>query len=172
MMSDRGEDLVSLHTVSLRDDVADTDLPHLRRLVQATGFFTPTEVDIAVELVEERLAKGDASGYHFLLADARCELVGYACFGPIPATTHSFDLYWIVVDRAYQGQGLGRRLLIEAEQWIRARGGRRVYVDTSGQSKYAPTRAFYQHCGYWRAAVLTDFYARGDDKVIFAKQLA
>jgi hypothetical protein len=46
-----------------------------------------------------------------------------------------------------------------------------MYVDTSGRAQYAPTRAFYEHMGYERAAVLEDFYAPGDAKVIYSKIL-
>ena len=50
-------------------------------------------------------------------------------------------------------------------------GGRRVYVETSGRAQYEPTRRFYEACGYAREAVLTDFYAPGDDKVIYGQSL-
>ena len=36
---------------------------------------------------------------------------------------------------------------------------------------YAPTRGFYLRCGYYQAALLKDFYAPGDDKVIYAKDV-
>jgi hypothetical protein len=59
----------------------------------------------------------------------------------------------------------------EAERRIRDLGGLRVYVDTSGRAQYAPTRAFYERLGYLPAAVLDDFYAPGDPKVIYCKAL-
>jgi GNAT superfamily N-acetyltransferase len=160
-------------TVALRYEVSAADRQRVRTLVAATGFFSPSEIDVAVELVDERLAKGAAaSGYDFVFAEAGGELLGYACFGPIPATAVSFDLYWIVVHPARQRMGLGRQLMDDAERLIRAGGGRRVYVDTSNRPQYAPTRAFYQRCGYTCEAVLQDFYAPGDDKVIFVKVLS
>lgn len=141
-------------------------------LVRATGFFSADEAAIAEELVAERLAKGEASGYHFLFAEAEGRLRGYACFGPIPGSVHSFDLYWIVVDPAEQGRGLGRALLEEAERRMADSGARRVYAETSSRPQYEPTRRFYLGCGYRREAFLADFYAPGDGKVIFGKRLA
>ena len=47
---------------------------------------------------DERLEKGAASGYEFVIAEDDSSMVGYACFGEIPCTVGSYDLYWIVVD--------------------------------------------------------------------------
>ena len=156
----------------MRDTVRPADSGAVAELVASTGFFSPDEQSIAVELVDETLDRGDASGYHFLFADADDgSLSGYTCFGPIPATTESFDLYWIAVSPRAQRQGLGSALLRESEAAIRRLGGKRVYIDTSGRAQYAPTRAFYASAGYAVAADLEDFYGRGDAKVIFCKPL-
>ena len=70
-------------------------------------------------------------------------LAGYTCFGPIPATLASFDLYWIAVHPDLHGRGLGARLLAESERRIAWQGGGRIYVDTSSRREYAPAHAFY-----------------------------
>jgi ribosomal protein S18 acetylase RimI-like enzyme len=165
------EDYALNQPLALRYEAAPADRDRVQALVQSTGFFSPSEVAVAVELVDERLAKGVGSGYHFVFAEAGEELVGYACFGPIPATAASFDLYWIAVHKDHQRKGLGRLLLDASERRIRAAGGYRIYVDTSNRPQYQPTRAFYESCGYRREAVLQDFYAPGDDKVIYVKVL-
>jgi len=146
----------------------------VRRLVTDTGFFSPDEVLIAVELVEQSRGRGVAAGYDFVFADSMenpAELNGYACFGMIAGTVSSYDLYWIAVSRRCQGKGLGRELLLESEKRARAAGAACMYVDTSGRDQYEPTRAFYRKMGYGVEAVLRDFYAPGDDKVVLAKRL-
>jgi D-alanine-D-alanine ligase len=153
----------------VRHEARPSDAAAVRRLVEATGFFHAGEVDVAVELVEERLAKGPASGYHFVFVDDGERLAGYACYGPIAATAGSYDLYWIAVDPSAQGKGLGKALLAESERLVRAAGGTRVYIETSNRGHYAPTRGFYVRCGYRQEAVLADFYAPGDDKVIYVR---
>lgn len=147
------------------------DVDAVRRLVAATGFFSAGEITLAGELVAERLARGAASGYAFLFADQTGTLAGYTCFGPIPCTTASYDLYWIAVDPTRQRAGLGRQLLARSEALIRAAGGTRVYIETSARPQYAPTHAFYRRCGYHQAAFLADFYAPGDGKLIYCKVL-
>ena len=118
---------------------------------------------------EERLQRAAASGYHFVMAEQYGRLVGYACYGQIPCTVGSYDLYWIAVHPDIQGKGLGQRLLQETEHLIRDAGGSRIYVDTSQRLQYASTRAFYENAGYRLDAVLTEFYAPGDNKVIYCK---
>lgn len=158
-------------TTQLRTQAQPSDVNAVRHLVQATGVFHDFEVEIAVELVEERLRRGDASGYHFLFMDGRDGLDGYTCWGPIACTQGSYDVFWIAVAPQRQGQGLGRMLLQETEERIRAAGGRRIYLETSGRPDYLPTRHFYNRCGYSVVATLPDFYADGDDKVILVKLL-
>jgi GNAT superfamily N-acetyltransferase len=158
--------------VSLRAGVKPEDRIAVRRLVASSGFFSGPEEEIAVELVDDALAKGEGpSGYHFIFAEEAGQPVGYVCFGPIAGTEISHDLYWIVVDNARRGGGVGQLLERACGEAVRKLGGRRLYVDTSSRAQYEPTRAFYRACGYTEAACLEDFYAVGDGKVIFVKSL-
>lgn len=153
----------------LRSEVRASDADAVRDIVASTGFFHDYEIEVAVELVVERLGRGEASGYHFVFGEVEGRVIGYACYGPIACTVGSFDLYWIAVHRDWQGRGAGRALLAEAEQRIAAAGGRRIYVETSSRDQYTPTRAYYEHNGYVCEAVLKEFYAPGDDKVVYGK---
>lgn len=161
----------ALARVEWRETVRHDDLAGVRDIVTSTGFFAPHEIDIAVELVQANLERGTASGYHFVFADVDGQTVGYACYGPIGCTVGSFDLYWIAVQAALRGHGLGQRLLRETEHRVLAAGGRRLYVETSGRPLYDPTRRFYERSGYQAAAHLPDFYGPGDAKVIYVRPL-
>ncbi|MBN2294040.1 MAG: GNAT family N-acetyltransferase, partial [Pirellulales bacterium] len=99
-------------------------------------------------------------------------MIAFACYGCIPATQCSYDLYWIAVERDWQRRGIGNTLIEKTESLVHRNGGRRIYVDTSGRQQYASTRAFYEKMGYRREALLRNFFAPGDDKVIFVKVLA
>ena len=160
--------------LSFRAALEPADIALIRQLTRDCGGFSPAEVDLAAELAQERLARGlAASGYHFLFAQwgPGVPALGYACYGPIPLTRSSWDLYWIAVAKDAQSRGIGRRLLAEAERRAKAYGASQFYIDTSGRSDYASARAFYIAAGYREAAALPDFYAPGDAKVIFEKQL-
>lgn len=157
--------------ITLRAEATSADRDRVRAIVVATDMFHPPEADVAVELVDDRLANGTASDYHFLFADEGATTLGYACYGYNEMTASSWELYWIAVDPACQGKGVGRLLLAQAERDIAAHSGTRLYVETSGRAQYAPTRAFYLASGYEIGAELPDFYAPGDGKVIFVKVL-
>ena len=156
----------TMRTVPLPKDVC-----VVREIIAATGFFSDEEITIAGELVEEALVKGAAAGYHFIFAESAGTLTGYCCFGPIPLTRESYDIYWVAVMPGRQGSGLGRRLMEAAEASIKGLGGARVYADTSSREQYRPTRSFYEAIGYHQEAFLPDFYAPGDGKVVYCKIL-
>ena len=158
-----------MNDIILRSDVRADDARAVRDIVSSTGFFYEEEIAVAVELVDERLNKGEVSGYHFLFVESSGRTVGYACFGPTPCTQASWDLYWIAVHPDFRGKGIGKTLLAASEETIRAAGGRRIYIETASRELYAPTRAFYLACGYVMEALLQDFYAPGDSKCIFVK---
>ncbi|HDP25332.1 MAG TPA: N-acetyltransferase [Deltaproteobacteria bacterium] len=155
-----------------REETLPADTDAVRCLVESTGFFTPEEVGVAIELVEERLAKGSPSGYSFIFLENEGHVVlGYSCFGPIPCTKDSFDIYWFAVRKDRQNSGLGTSLLERTEQAISLMDGAKVYIETSSRGLYLPTREFYQRNGYRQEARFKDFYAPGDDKIVYVKQL-
>lgn len=157
--------------LTFRYEVLPQDVAAVHSLVARTGYFRDDEVAVAAELVEERLNRGPACGYHFVMAEEGDRLAGYVCYGPIACTVSSFDLYWIAVEPGLQGKGVGKILLAEAERLTHEMGGRRIYVETSGKSLYESTRRFYERCGYVQASLLEDFYAPGDSKITYLKVL-
>jgi len=157
--------------LNIRTDLRPEDRAPLEELLRATGFFNARELKVALEVVDDKLARGEKSDYRFLILEEGGHLQGYVCWGPITVAVASADLYWMAVNPASQGQGLGRTLLEAAEMWMAREGHTRVYLETSTRAQYAPTRAFYLHCGYTVVAELPDFYSPGDGKAIFVKIL-
>jgi acetoin utilization deacetylase AcuC-like enzyme/GNAT superfamily N-acetyltransferase len=155
-----------------RSAVMDEDVGRVRSLAVSTGFFNAAEIDVAVDLVTERLTKGIRSGYHFVLAERGSTLVAYACYGPIMGTQGSYDLYWIAVSPDEQRRGLGAQVYTRAEAAMRKAGAKHIYADTSSSDRYAGTRGFYQRMGFEEQARLADFYAPGDSKIVYLKPLS
>jgi len=156
---------------SLRRHLRSADREPLRTLLDETGFFNREEIGVAMELVEDGLALGEGSHYRFIVAEIGKQVAGYACWGPIPGTADSADLYWIAVHPDRQGHGVGRALLTETESWMISEDRVRVWIETAGRALYGPTRAFYLGCGYLVAAELEDYYGPGDPKLIFSRVL-
>ena len=152
------------------------DRSSIEDMVISSGKFNDGEIATAMELVDEALQSGDASGYFFAVLETGstndAKVRGYACYGPVPLTEAAYDLYWIVVDPASQGSGFGQRLLKYVEQDVRRRGGRMVLIETSSQESYGATVRFYERSGYDLAARIRNFYKMGDDKLVFQKELS
>jgi ribosomal protein S18 acetylase RimI-like enzyme len=134
------------------------------------GIFNPTELSCVDELWQAYQASGEESGYAFLVYRQNGGAAqGYACYGPHSLTQGTYDLYWIAVDPALQGHGVGHALLSRAEAEVGARGGRLMLIETSATADYAPARRLYAACGFRLEATIHDFYAPGDHLLIFAK---
>lgn len=161
----------SREEVRLRLEVLPEDIESVRRIILSTGMFRAQEVEVAVELVEESLSRGPESGYHFLFAEQKGRTVGYACYGPVACTVCSFDLYWIAVEKSFQGKGIGKTLISTVESNVALKGGRRLYVETSSRADYESTLHFYFSRGFLQEAVLKNFYSEGDHKLILVKEL-
>ncbi len=151
------------------------DRSRILEIVTSTGNFTPVEIATALEVVDEAMA--DASHPHgdyrcFVAEDGEGRVAGYECHGPTPLTEGTYDLYWIAVDPSYQGAGFGRALLAFAESEVRAAGGRLLLIETSSQESYGDTIRFYEKSGYPLVARIKGFYRPGDDKLIFAREVA
>ncbi|MDA8091304.1 MAG: GNAT family N-acetyltransferase [Nitrospiraceae bacterium] len=171
----------TVNKFSFRYEPVPADRQRLKEILSSTGAFYKREVDVAIELLDDRLQKGEKSEYIFLFCEAEekkrgkgkagGKVAGYVCYGPITLTKGRFDLYWIAVDASMQGSGIGSALMLEAEKKMAELGCRHIYVETASKKKYAPTRAFYRKNGYAFVALVPEYYAPGDDKLIFMKTL-
>jgi ribosomal protein S18 acetylase RimI-like enzyme len=141
--------------------------PRIIEILKATNAFRPDEIDVALELFDSQGADYEFVGEFSPEGD----LAGYACYGASPGTLGTYDLYWIAVHPEYQGAGGGSRLLDEVERRLRERAARMLVVETSSRTDYESTRRFYERRGYTQSACISDFYAFGDDRVIYAKRL-
>jgi ribosomal protein S18 acetylase RimI-like enzyme len=149
------------------------DRERIAAILQATGHFTADEIATALELIDEWLNTGERSGYWTYVAEdsASLAVLGYVCVGPVPLTEGSYDLYWIAVDPAAQGRGVGRRLLAAAEDVVRQHGGRLLFIETSSQQRYGATIRFYERADYTVAARIAHYYRPNDDKLVFVKDV-
>jgi len=146
------------------------DRGRIEDITRAVGLFRDDEIPVALEVFDEAVREGGSQSYAALGADVDGRLVGWICWGPTPCTLGTYDLYWMAVDPALQGGGIGSALLGEME--LRLAGlARLVIIETTGRPDYAATRAFYQARGYAPVSTIPDFYAPGDDQVVYVKKV-
>ncbi|MCE9526889.1 MAG: hypothetical protein K8R36_12630, partial [Planctomycetales bacterium] len=102
---------------TLRFEPQDSDRAAIRRIIDFTGLFRAPEVDVAVELVDERLAKGPPSGYEFVFAEEGGQVLGYACFGHNEMTRGFYEKcgYQLEAQLAhYYAPGDGKAVFVKA----------------------------------------------------------
>jgi ribosomal protein S18 acetylase RimI-like enzyme len=143
------------------------DRDAIGKMLARCGAFSDEEVGVAMDMFDAGLA-GD---YSLLGVDADGVLRGYACFGKAALTARSWYLYWICVDRAVHGSGVGRALQRSVEDCVRQMGGERLVLETSGRPDYERSRRFYERAGFTVHGRIPDFYKPGDDCLVYCKRL-
>ncbi len=151
------------------------DRERIRQILVSVTNFTEQEVQWAMDLVDDAVARENRGEYLVYVLDdgdgSERVIQGYVCYGPTPMTEGVFDLYWIAVDPKRQGQGLGQVLLRFVENEVRRQSGRMLLIETRSRPSFAPTLHFYRRSGYDEISRIKDFYRIEDDKIVFCKRL-
>jgi ribosomal protein S18 acetylase RimI-like enzyme len=148
------------------------DIQPLLAILRATDMFREEEIGVALELMEIVAEEKDQKDYaSCTFVDDSNTVRGYYCVGPTPMTASTYDLYWIAVDPRVHAQGVGKQLLRHCEEYVRSKRGTLIIAETSSQPKYENTHSFYRRNHYTEASRIKDYYSRGDDLVVYTKNL-
>jgi GNAT superfamily N-acetyltransferase len=156
-------------TLPLLRNLTAADRGRIEEISRAVGLFRADEILVALEVFDGAVA--GSPDYLALGTEHDGRLAGWICWGPTPCTLGTYDLYWMAVDPTLHGGGVGSTLLHAMESRL-ASVARLIVVETAGRADYAPTRGFYESRGYRAVSRIPDFYAPGDDQVVYTKSLA
>jgi len=155
------------------------DRASIERILRETKVFWEAEVLCALELIDVYLNNSEQKDYWLACAvDTADQPVGYACYGPTPMTFGTYDLYWIAADPAWHGRGVGSLLIEYVERQVcqpalppaTTEPARLLVIETSSLPRYESARRLYQRHHYREVARIPDFYADGDDRVVYTKR--
>lgn len=152
-------------------ELARDDRGDVIALLRATNNFSDAEIAIAEELIDICTEKADQNDYYAFVANVEDRVAGFLLLGPTPATTGTYDMYWIASHPDFQGRGIAQVLDDYAVQFVKERGGYLLIAETSSQPSYERTRAFYIKQRYQTLATISDYYKPGDDLIIFGKRM-
>ena len=140
-------------------------------LVRATKNFSDAEIAIAEELIDIVTNNPEQRDYYAYVAEADGLVAGFLLLGPTPATTGTYDMYWIASHPKFYGRGIAQELDEYAMSFVKGRQGYWLIAETSSQPSYERTRAFYEKQKYQQLARIPDYYKPGDDLIIFGKRV-
>lgn len=138
--------------------------------IQSTLFAAGDE-SFLEQMVTDHLERGVAEGRRMYVVEGDAGVAGVAYCQPESAAEGVWDLTMIAVRATSQGNGYGTELMHHVEQELRAEGERLLLVETSSTDTFIATRAFYTRLGYGEEARVRDYWADGDDLVLFRKDL-
>jgi ribosomal protein S18 acetylase RimI-like enzyme len=146
------------------------DWAAVRQILEHVGTFSSYEIQVANELIDFTLEDPEQKDYEIYVGVGESkEILGYLCLGPTPTCQGTFDLYWIAVKKSEQNVGVGRQLLDYLVNLVKSRGARLLVAETSSQPRYEKARKFYQVNGFQVLARIREYYAVGDDLIIYGK---
>lgn len=147
------------------------DMGPIGGIVEQGGVFNTEEASAVRQLLDYYVREPEQDEYLFISAEEDGRVLGFACYGRIALTQRNYELNWIATDREALRGGVGSALIRAVEDRSRARGGRFLNLETSSTGPYAAARAFYDRHGYTVVARIPDYYADGDDMLVYRKEL-
>lgn len=157
---------------SITQGIDKDDRGRIEEILRSTDFFYEFEIETALEIADETISEGmEKCGYYWLNVSDENGLVAFGNYGKNSFSVHSWELYWIAVHNESRHKKFGSLLLRSIEDDVRKRGGKILWIETSGRPLYASTEGFYKRNGYALHASLKDFYGPGDPKQIYSKIL-
>ncbi|QFT78419.1 GNAT family N-acetyltransferase [Erythrobacter sp. THAF29] len=142
------------------------DLDRVAHLVGVNEMFPP---EMLKGMAGPFLA-GETGEHRWVVSEGE-SIDGVAYYVPEQLTEGTWNVLMIAVDPEVHGRGIGSQLMRHIEDELSRDGVRILLVETSGLPEFKRTRGFYDMLGYDREARIREFYAAGDDKVIFRKAL-
>ncbi|MBO9433375.1 GNAT family N-acetyltransferase [Ruegeria sp. R13_0] len=143
------------------------DVGALQEVLRGTELF-PSE--LLPDMVDASLSDGKSSDI-WLTCEANGKAVGFCYAVPEELAEGAWNMLAIAILPTEQGNGFGGAIVKHLEVELKERGQRILLADTSGTDEFAQTREFYRKNGYSEEARIRDFWAAGDDKVVFWKSL-
>lgn len=151
---------------SVRETVS-SDIPALEEVLNLTDLFPSSMLPAMLT----NFLSGDASDELFLTCSAEGRIVGF-CYAKAEALAGgTWNMLALALLPSLQRKAYGSGLVCHLEERLRARDRRVLIVDTSAADAYSRTRAFYLKNAYVEEARIRDFWAKGEDKIVFWKAL-
>ncbi|MEP7704689.1 GNAT family N-acetyltransferase [Paraglaciecola sp. 25GB23A] len=148
-------------------EMSKSDIPKVKTIIDDNQMFPAEYIDeMTVNYFNQ-----ETEDMWFILEQEDAGIIAVAYCSPERMTEGTWNLLLIAVLKQFQGCGVGSKLITFIEDKLKTLLVRVLLVETSGLPEYELTRDFYPKCGYKQVAVIPEYYAIGDDKIVFCKHL-
>jgi len=135
-------------------------------VLESSGQFDPDSIAYVMQTLESHL-QNPGEEIWFTAVDK--EPVGFAYCAPEPVTSGTWNLLMLWTKEGFEGKGLGKSLVSAIENELNNRDARLLIVETSQLPEFEAARNFYEKYGFTLEAEVKDFFAAGDNKLIYTK---
>lgn len=137
-------------------------------MIENSGQFDERGLTHVAETLDSYLA-GNTDDLWLTADDDEPVGVAYCAAEPVTSGTWNLLMLWTRHDR--ENHGHGSALVERVEKVLTDRQARLLIVETSGLPEFEKARAFYDKISFVQEARVKNFFAPGDDKIIYTKQL-
>lgn len=138
-----------------------TDIPALGKIAEGAGLFP-------AELLPDMISTALHTGPDIWLVSDPGQVAGFAFARPEEMTDRVWNILALAVAPDVHRKGHASALLSAMETQLDAR---MIVIETTQLLEQAAARAFYEKEGYALEGTVRDFYAAGEDKLIYRKVL-
>lgn len=140
-------------------------------IARGAGVFRDDELKVLYEVLSECFLK-PGRPYKMCIEHDKGKMAGFIIYGKTACSVNGWDLYWICVDDKLKRKGIAQRLIGRMVLKIsRENTDAVIRIETSSLARYLPARKLYQRCGFSLAGQLQNFYAKGDDLLIYSSPI-
>jgi ribosomal protein S18 acetylase RimI-like enzyme len=143
------------------------DIDALKQIVAQNKLFEP---ELLNDMLSDFLFNEASSDVWFTLLENNVPVAFAYCIAE-KLTQGTYNILAVAVHKNLQGKGVGKKLISHIEQYLYEQKARIIIIESSGNDEYSAAKTFYYKIGYKQVATINEFWAEGEDKVIFLKKL-
>jgi ribosomal protein S18 acetylase RimI-like enzyme len=156
--------------IRMRPAAAD-DQHQIVDVTMSTGVFHRREIASLDEHLRSHFSAPEQEESLIVVAESEGRVIGYVYCGVNGLTAHTSEIFWMSVRPECQGTGCAAALFGAAEEIARERWQARILLlETSSQSRYHRTHAFYEKMGMRREAEIQHYYEPDDHRIFYVKR--
>ncbi|NDJ57571.1 GNAT family N-acetyltransferase [Enterobacteriaceae bacterium 4M9] len=148
--------------------VQSSDVEPLLTMLKASGQFDEEGLLHIKQTLESHLS-GESEEIWF--SAQQQGLVGIVYCAPEVMANDVWNVLMLWVSPSHQRQGVGQSLMNKVEQELINKQTRLLLVETSSLNDFSAARAFYSKQGFINEARIAHYYAPGEDKLIYTKNM-